>query len=66
MNKHIQFWLTIGSLGTLLILFVFMLYMGVVESITFQKGYCIFCLPSLIYLGWQFVINYCELTNDKE
>lgn len=61
-----QFWLTIGSLATLLILFIFMLYVGAAESITFQKGYCIFCLPSLIYLLWQFVVNYVELTKDKE
>lgn len=66
MNKHIQFWLTIGSLVTLVILFIFMLCLCNTESITFHKGCCLFCLPSLIYLGWQFVINYCELTKDKE
>lgn len=66
MNKHMQFWLTIGAFITLVILLIFMLYMGFAESITFQKGYCIFCLPSLIYLMWQFIVNYGELTKDKE
>lgn len=66
MNKQVQFWLTIGSLTTLVILLTFMLYMGFVESITFQKGYCIVCLPSAIYLMCQFIVNYCELTTDKE
>ena len=66
MNKHMQFWLTIGSFVTLVILLIFILYMGLIESITFQKEYCIFCLPSLIYLMWQFIVNYCELTKDKE
>ena len=66
MNKQIQFWLTFGSFITFIGIFIFILFVGVVESITLQKGYCLFCLPSLAYLMFQFIINYCELTKDKE
>ena len=66
MNKQVQFWLTFGSFITFIGIFIFILFVGAVESITFQKEYCLFCLPSLIYLMWQFIINYGELTKDKE
>lgn len=64
MNNHIKFWLTIGSLVTLVSTFIFMLYIGSVEQISFRKEYCIFILPIFLYNGFQFIINYINLTEE--
>lgn len=66
-NRHIQFWLIIGSLITFVMTFVFMLGMAALEevSVIFKKEYCLFFIPILIYLMFQFIVNYCNLT-DKE
>ena len=64
-NKHLAFWLTIGSLITLVIIFIFIISMSSMETIKFHKGYCIFLIPSLIYSMFQFAINYINLTENK-
>lgn len=63
-NKHLKFWLTIGSLITLIIIFVFIISMSNMETIKFHKGYCIFLIPLLIYSIFQFIINYINLTEN--
>ena len=65
-NKHLEFWLTIGSLITLIIIFVFIIFMSSIKTIEFHKEYCIFLIPSLIYSMFQFVINYINLTENKD
>lgn len=65
MDKHLQFWLTLGSLVTLIIIFVFIIFISSVESIEFHKQYCLFLIPILIYSIFQFVINYINLTENK-
>jgi hypothetical protein len=66
MNKHIQFWLTLGSLVTLICIFFFIIVMSSIEIIEFHKQYCLFLIPSLVYLMFQFVINYINLTENKD
>lgn len=66
MNKHIQFWLTLGSLVTLIGTFLFIIIMSSIEIIEFHKQYCLFLIPSLVYLMFQFVINYINLTENKD
>ena len=66
MNKHIQFWLTLGSLVTLICIFLFIIVMSSIEIIEFHKQYCLFLIPSLVYLMFQFVINYINLTENKD
>jgi hypothetical protein len=66
MNRDVQFWLTLGSLVTLLLLFSFIIYCGYIEEFTFKKEYCLFSLPSIIYLGFQFIVNYAKLVKDKK
>ena len=63
-NKHLEFWLTIGSLITLIIIFVFIIFISSVETIEFHKRYCVFLIPSLIYSMFQFIINYINLTEN--
>ena len=65
MNKHIQFWLTLGSLITLIGTFLFIIVMSSLETIEFHKQYCLFLIPILIYTMFQFVINYINLTENK-
>lgn len=64
-NRHIQFWLTLGSFISLIGLLLFMLFMVFKEVISFRKEYCLLLLPILLYNMLQFVINYSNLT-DKE
>lgn len=66
MNKQIQFWLTFGSFITFIGIFIFILFVGAVDSIIYKKEYSLLMLPSLIYLMWQFIVNYGELTKDKD
>lgn len=65
MNKHTQFWLTIGSLVTLIGTFLFIIVMSSLETIEFHKQYCLFLIPILIYTIFQFVINYNNLTENN-
>ena len=65
MDKHLQFWLTLGSLVTLITTLVFIFFMSSVGSIEFYKRYCLFLIPILIYSMFQFVINYINLTENK-
>lgn len=62
MNRHLLFWLTFGNIITLCLLFFFIIGMSIKESIVFNKEYCLFALPSLIYLLLQVIVNYFELT----
>jgi len=62
---HSKFWLTLGSLVTLIIIFVFIIFMSSIETIEFHKQYCLFLIPLLIYAMFQFVINYINLTENK-
>ncbi len=64
MNKHLQFWLTIGSLFSLVGLLIFMLWCGFKEQFIFRKEYCLFFMPTLLYLMFQMVVNYANLTED--
>ena len=66
MNKHIQFWLTLGSLVTFICIFFFIVVMSGIEIIEFHKQYCLFLIPILIYAIFQFVINYINLTENKD
>ena len=65
MNKHTQFWLTIGSLVTFVCIFFFIIVMSSIETIEFHKQYCLFLIPILIYTMFQFVINYINLTENN-
>ena len=64
MNRQFLFWLTFGSLITVVELFLFMLICGCIDTFVFHKQYCLILLPNLIYLGAQFIINYGILTDD--
>ena len=64
MNKHLQFWLTIGSLFSLVGLLIFMLWCAFKEQFIFRKEYCLFLMPTLLYLIFQMVVNYANLTED--
>lgn len=64
MNRQFLFWLTFGSLITMVELFLFMLICGCIDTFVFHKQYCLILLPNLIYLGGQFIINYGILTDD--
>lgn len=63
-NKHVKFWLVVGSGITMAMLFTFIIGMAVVVQFNFKKEYCLFLIPILIYAVAQFVINYCEITED--
>ena len=64
-DLRIQFWLTLGSLVTFVVLFIFILVMVCLETISFHKAYCLFFIPILIYSLFQFIINYSNLTDDR-
>lgn len=63
-DKHLKFWLAVGSGVTMVMLFAFIIGMAVVEQFNFKKEYCLFLIPILIYAVAQFVINYCEMTDE--
>ena len=65
-SKHLLFWLTFGSLITVVELFLFILICGSIDTFVFHKQYCLFLLPNLIYLGVQFIINYGILIYDSD
>ena len=66
MNRHSKFWLTFGSLVTIIILFVFIIFVCYKEVIIFYKQYCLVLLPLLLYSIVQFVNNYYNLTEEYE
>lgn len=61
MNRHWLFWLAFGSIVTLFEVFLFILICGCIDTFVFHKEYCLFLLPNLIYLGFQFIVNYAML-----
>ena len=63
-DKHCKFWLAVGSGVTMVMLFAFIIGMAVVEQFNFKKEYCLFLIPILVYAVAQFVINYCEITEE--
>lgn len=61
-EKETLFWLTLMSFITLIELGSFIIYMGSVETIVFRKEYCLLLVPNLLYIIFQFVVNYVNLT----
>ena len=68
MNNHIKFWITLGSLISLISVFVIIAFISFYDqqTITINKQYGIFIIPFLIYFIIQFVINYTKLTENEE
>ena len=62
MNRHWLFWLTFGSFITMVEIFLFILICSCTKTIQFHKEYCLFLFPNLIYMMFQFVVNYGILT----
>lgn len=64
MNNHTKFWITLGSLISLISVFVIIVFISFYDqqTITINKQYGIFIIPFLIYFIIQFVINYTKLT----
>lgn len=65
-NKEWDFWLTFFNLITFLEIFVFMLFCVFRSTFTFHKEYCVILIPNLLYIGFQFIINYVNLTSTNE
>ena len=65
-NRHIQFWLTFGSLVTMIAMMIFIFIMAAIEQITLRKEYCLFLLPLLVYSMFQFIVNYGNLIEEKD
>lgn len=61
-DKHVLFWITFGSLITMFEIFLFILICVHFKTIQFHKEYCLFLLPNLIYMIFQFIVNYGNLT----
>ena len=66
MNNHFKFWLTFGSIITLLEMFIFMIMCGCINTFVFHKQYCVILIPNLLYIMFQFVVNYAELTDENK
>ncbi len=68
MNNHTKFWITLGSLISLISVFVIIVFISFYDqqTITINKQYGIFIIPFLIYFIIQFVINYTKLTENEE
>ena len=66
MDNHSKFWLTFGSIITLFEIFCFMIYCGIKTTVVFHKEYCVFLIPNLLYILFQFVVNYVELTDENK
>ena len=65
-EKNWHFWLTFGSLISLMCCFLFILFCVYKEQFMFKKEYCLLLIPELIYFIFQFVINYTKITeNDR-
>lgn len=65
-NRHIQFWLTLGSLVTMIVMMIFIFIMAAIEQMTLRKEYCLFLLPLLVYSMFQFIVNYGNLIEEKD
>jgi len=63
-NKHLKFWLAVGSGIIMVMLLTFIIGMAIVEQFNFKKEYCLLLIPILVYAVAQFTINYCEITED--
>ncbi len=61
MNKHGKFWLTFGSILTLLYLFIILVNCN---NVLISKWYIVPVLPLLILNGFQFIVNYMSLTEN--
>lgn len=66
MSKHTSFWLTFCSLVTIFEIFCFIIFCGSKDTFIFHKQYCIILIPNLLYMMFQFVINYAELTDENK
>lgn len=65
-NKHLQFWLAVGSLMSIITLLSFIIITAANEEILIKKQYCIFLIPFLIYIILQASINYVAITETEE
>lgn len=65
-EKAWEFWLTLGSLMSLICCFLFIMFCVFKEQFMFKKEYCIFLIPVLIYFIFQFIVNYSKIIeNDR-
>lgn len=66
MNIHGKFWLTFGSILTLLYLFTILIIFFNCdnENVSINKWYIVPVLPLLILNGFQFMVNYISLTEN--
>ena len=66
MNKHGKFWLTFGSILTLLYLFIILIMFINCdnENVSISKWYIVPVLPLIILNGFQFMVNYISLTEN--
>lgn len=63
MNVELKFWLTFCSLITLLEIIFFILFCVFNPTFIFHKEYCLILIPNLLYIGFQFILNYINLTS---
>jgi hypothetical protein len=59
-----KFWTTLGSLYTVLLLIVGTLSFATSDHVL-CKAFCLFNIPSILYVMFQFVVNYVDLTETK-
>ena len=64
-NRPMEFWLTIGSLASLVCCFLFVAFCIFKEQFIFKKEYCLALIPAMVYFMLQFVINYVKITEDE-
>lgn len=62
-NKEWDFWLTFFNLITFLEIFFFMLFCVFKPTFIFHKEYCLILIPNLLYMVFQFILNYIDLTS---
>lgn len=65
-NRDIQFWMTFGSLVSLILCIGFILFCGIKEEFVFRKQYCLFLIPVLFYFMFQFIVNYIKIVEDND
>lgn len=63
-SKHLNFWLTFMSLITLIEIFCFIIFCVFNETFIFHKEYCLLIVPNLLYMIFQFIINYISITEN--
>ena len=64
--KHLYFWLTLTGIIYIILTLVFMICCVALETITFNKSYCLILIPLVLYLLMQTIINYCEITDENK